>query len=88
MSDYHSKLKLMTKGCEVLTLSFLGEVGPLLSAMDNLMQAEGLLGTGTSTAIVNTLLMIGNFKLDLKQIRIWLGNALRILACGNSVVLL
>ena len=64
-------------------------VGPLLSAIDKLMQAEGLLNTTKSaTTVDKTVLTIDDFKIDLKQVRVWLGNALHILAVGNSVVLL
>ena len=53
------------------------------------MQAEGLLSTSKSApSLDNTVLVIGESKIDLKQIRVWLRNALKILAVGNSVVLL
>ena len=48
------------------------------------MQAEGLLSmTKATTTVDKTVMTIDDFKFDLKQVRVWLGNALRILAVGN-----
>ena len=83
------KAKINDQRLHGINTFFSRGVGPLLSAMDKLMQAEGLLNTTKSaTTVDKTVLTIDDFKIDLKQVRVWLGNALRILAVGNSVVLL
>ena len=61
-------------------------VGPLLPAMDTLIKAECALEDG-KVGIHEGALMIGQVKIDIKQLRLWLGNALKILAVGHSVVL-
>ena len=61
-------------------------VGPLLLAMDSLIKVECAVEHG-KVSIQDGELLLGTVKVDFKQLQIWVGNALKILAVGHLVVL-
>ena len=66
-------------------------VAPLLCAMDSLVKMETKLSNiqdPPQLTIQNQIVRVDGEQLDIKQLRLWLGQALKIFSTGNSVVLL
>ena len=58
----------------------------LLPAMDTLIKAECAVEDG-KVSIQDGELLLDTVKVDFKQLHVWIGNALKILTVGHSVVL-
>ena len=82
------KAKISDQCLRGINTYFSRGIAPLLPALDELMKIECCLGDRENPLqIKDGSLWLGSTPVNIKQIRVWIGNALKILAVGNSVVL-
>ena len=83
------KAKLNDQKLRGINTYFSRGIAPGLCALDVLMKLECILGSDKSPCvkIEKGCIKLDDWTLDVRQIRTWLGDAVKILSVGNSVVI-
>ena len=82
------KAKINDQKLRGINTYFSRGIGPLINVLDNLLQAESLINKEqVKVSLKNEGLFLDDWKLDVKGLRSWLAEAVKILSIGSCVVI-